>query len=130
MSEFEDFDKWAFIRWGCRSRNALMAKLNEKVSGSYILCFGDLLAAWQAATCDANIKHQEEIKRLKAELEAERLTVDWYAPSHKWQFENPLTGESYKEGEGVYYVDEIGLMVCDGGSRARQRQKERKNERI
>jgi hypothetical protein len=73
-------------------------------------------------------KHQEEIERLKAELKAERLTVDWYADSAKWQFEKLEEVGFYKEGEGVFFVDEYGLRLCDGGSRARQRQKERKDD--
>ena len=81
-----------------------------------------------ALKTELDLTKDRKIEELKAELKAERLTVDWYADSAKWQFEKPEEVGFYKEGEGVFFVDEYGLRLCDGGSRARQRQKERKDD--
>ncbi len=57
--------------------------------------------------------------KLKEQLKDARETLAFYGDSGKWQDVSPKTGNKYREGEGVFYSDDVFDNLCEGGKRAR-----------
>ena len=69
---------------------------------------------------EEKLELQNEINKLKSELEKEKEVVDFYSSAKRYRgyFSN-------KSGEEIYYE---GPISEDQGKKARERQKERKND--
>jgi hypothetical protein len=83
--------------------------------------------AWNAATYAANLKHQEEIERLKAELEIYRAAFEtWICPKGCGEVSFGFDGDIISCAECGEEL--IWEMTNAFATALRQRQEERKNE--